>query len=123
MNGLARSEFHTALGQFLNYCNEYSKLTVAASTDRAIHKRSDSAQLLLASSHFANVQSYTFTNYQELDLAGLMGRVQSNSYCPSEGVVFQQLVLDLEKLHDRFQNDGFVRLKYSTSLNLAEPFS
>jgi hypothetical protein len=79
------------------------------------------------SPHFTNVRLATFANYQELDLAGLIGRVRSNSYCPSEGMLFRQLILDLEKLHvggaspaeNRFQNDdGFVYLKYSTSLHL-----
>lgn len=105
------------------FTNEYSKLIVAGSTDPAIHKRSDSAQPLLVSPHFTNVRLTTFANHQELDLAGLIGRARSNSYCPSEGMLFQQLILDLEKLHYRFQNDdGFVYLKYSTSLHLAELF-
>jgi SAM-dependent methyltransferase len=104
------------------FTNEYSKLIVAGSTDRATHERSESAQPLLISPHFTNVRLTTFTNHQELDLAGLIGRVRSNSYTP-KGALLDRLILDLEKLHDRFQNDdGFVYLKYSTSLHLAEPF-
>jgi SAM-dependent methyltransferase len=102
------------------FTNEYSKLTVAVSTDRAIHERADSAQPLSIGQHFTNVQEYTFANHQELDLAGLIGRVRSNSYTPREGVLFDRLMLDLEQLYDRFRNDrGFISLKYSTSVHLA----
>lgn len=104
------------------FTNEYSNLIVAASTDSAIHERLDSTQPLLVSPYFTNVRAATFANRQELDLAGLIGRVRSNSYIPREGVVFKQLMLDLEKLHDRFQDArGLVYLSYSTSIHLAEP--
>jgi SAM-dependent methyltransferase len=106
------------------FTNEYSDLIIAASTDRVIHQRSDSAQPLLVSPHFTNIQSITFANSQALDLPGLIGRVRSNSYIPRDGIVLQQLISALEKLHDRFQDDrGFVDLKYSTSVHLAEPSS
>ncbi|WP_310415494.1 class I SAM-dependent methyltransferase [Chamaesiphon sp. OTE_8_metabat_110] len=101
------------------FTTEYSNLTVSGSVDPAIHKRSDSAQPLLVSPHFTNVRLATFANYQELDLAGLIGRVRSNSYTPKEGTLLDRLILDLEQLFDRFQNDGFICLKYSTSLHLA----
>jgi SAM-dependent methyltransferase len=103
------------------FTNEYSKLTIATSTDRAIHERSDSERSLLISPHFTNIRADTFANHQELDLAGLIGRVRSNSYTPRAGVLLDRLMLDLEQLYDRFKNDrGFVSLKYSTSVHLAE---
>jgi 2-polyprenyl-3-methyl-5-hydroxy-6-metoxy-1,4-benzoquinol methylase len=74
-----------------------------------------------AAHHFTNVQEFTFANHQELDLAGLIGRVRSNSYTPQAGVIFDRLMLDLKQLFDRFVDDrGLVSLKYSTSLHLAE---
>jgi SAM-dependent methyltransferase len=104
------------------FTNEYSELTIAASTDRAIHDRQDCAHSLFVSPYFTNVREYTFANRQELDLAGLMGRVRSNSYTPSSGLILQQLMSDLQKLHDRFVDDrGLVYLSYSTSVHLAEP--
>jgi hypothetical protein len=79
------------------------------------------AQPLLVSPHFTNIQLITFANSQALDLAGLIGRVLSNSYIPRDGIVLQQLRSALEKLHDRFRSErGFVDLKYSTSVHLAE---
>ncbi len=105
------------------FTNEYSDLIVAVSTYPVVHDRSNYAQPLLVSPHFTHVQTYTFTNHQELDFSGLIGRVRSNSYTPREGIAFDRLMLDLEQLYDRFKNDrGFVSLKYSTSLHLAELF-
>ena len=100
---------------------EYSRLTLAVATTRVIHERTESAQPLLASGDFTNVREYRFVNRQALDLAGLIGRVRSNSYTPHEGVALHQLILDLEKLYDRFQDEqGLVYLCYSTSVHLAE---
>jgi SAM-dependent methyltransferase len=104
------------------FTTEYSELTLAASTNRAIHDRMESTRSLLVSPHFTNVRAYTFANRQALDLAGLMGRVRSNSYTPSAGATLHQLMSDLEQLHARFQDDrSLVYLNYSTSVHLAEP--
>jgi SAM-dependent methyltransferase len=102
---------------------EYSELTVAASTYPVVNDRSIYAQPLLISPHFTNVREHRVANCQALDFAGLIGRVQSNSYIPNEGAALQQLTSNLEKLHDRFQDDrGLVYLNYFTSIHLAEPF-
>lgn len=104
------------------FTTEYSELTLAVSTNPEIHDRVESARSLLVSPHFTNIREYTFANCQALDLAGLMGRVRSNSYTPSAGAALQQLMSDLEQLHDRWQDDrGFVYLNYVTSVHLAEP--
>jgi Methyltransferase domain len=103
------------------FTTEYSELTLAASTNRAIHDRLDCDRSLLVSPHFTNIREYTFANCQALDLAGLMGRVRSNSYTPSAGEALQELMSELERLHDRWQDDrGLVYLNYVTSVYLAE---
>jgi SAM-dependent methyltransferase len=103
------------------FTNAYSRLTIAVATTPVVHERAASARPLLASADFTNVQEYRFANRQALDLAGLIGRVRSNSYTPHEGVALQQLISDLEQLHDRFQDEqGLVYLCYSTSVHLAE---
>ncbi len=104
------------------FTNEYSQLIKAASSDRAFEGLKNFIEPLLVSQHFTNVREYTFTNHQELDLSGLMGRVRSSSYIPLEGVVVEQLMSDLQKLYERFQDDrGLVYLSYSTSVHLGEP--
>jgi len=104
------------------FTNEYSQLIAAASSDRTVEARVDSVKPLLVSPHFTNVREYNFTNRQELDLSGLIGRALSSSYIPREGVVMKQLMSHLEKLYQRFQDDrGLVYLNYFTSVHLAEP--
>ncbi len=104
------------------FTNEYSQLIAAASSNSAVEARVDSVQPILVSQHFTNVREYTCANRQELDLSGLIGRVRSSSYIPNSGVLLEQLISDLEKLYERFQDDrGLVYLSYSTSVHLAEP--
>ncbi len=104
------------------FTDEYSKLIVTASTYPVVHDRSSYAQPLLVSPYFTNIREYRVTHHQELDLPGLIGRMRSNSYIPTEGSKLQQLVVDLEKLHDRHRDDrGLVTLRYTTSIHLAEP--
>jgi SAM-dependent methyltransferase len=104
------------------FTDEYSELIVAAATYPVVHDRSSYAKPLLVSPYFTNVREYTVAHHQELDLPGLIGRMRSNSYIPTEGVKLQQLVRDLEKLYDRHQDDrGLVILRYATSIHLAEP--
>ncbi len=103
------------------FTNAYSELTIAASTNREIHDRLDGARSLLVSPHFTNVREATFANYQKLDLAGLMGRVRSNSYTPA-GETLERLMSALAQLHASFEDDrGFVYLRYFTSVHLAQP--
>jgi SAM-dependent methyltransferase len=104
------------------FTNEYSEVTEAASTYPVVHDRSSYAQPLIVSPHFTKVREYTVANHQGLDCAGLVGRARSNSYIPNEGAALQELTSNLEKLHDRFQDDrGLVYLSYLTSIHIAEP--
>jgi hypothetical protein len=91
--------------------NEYSRLTIAVATTPVVHERTESARPLLSSADFTNVQEHRFGNRQALDLAGLLGRVRSNSYTPHHHVACRKLISDLEQLHDRFQDEqGLVYL-------------
>ena len=104
------------------FTNECGELAVAASTDKRIPERFDPAQPLLVSPHFTNVQNYTFTNSQALDLPSLIGLLKSHSHMPREGLALEQLILDLESLFHRFKDDnGLVSLRYVTTVYLAEP--
>jgi SAM-dependent methyltransferase len=103
------------------FTHEYSHLTMAVATTPVVNERAASAQPLRDSEDFTNIKEYRFVNRQALDLAGLIGRVRSNSYTPQEGVALQQLMSELAQLHDRFQDEqGLVYLCYSTSVHLAE---
>ena len=56
-----------------------------------------------------------FKNSQTLDFRGLKGRLLSASYAPKEGHPrHNAMIAALERLFDRCQTDGFVRMEYKT---------
>jgi SAM-dependent methyltransferase len=57
-----------------------------------------------------------FSNEQLFDFAGLKGRLLSSSYIPKEGPGFAAMVGDLERLFDKHQSGGRVRVGYDTKL-------
>jgi len=59
----------------------------------------------------------SFYNYQEVDFAGLKGRVLSSSYMPGEGHTdFEFMMYTLKKIFMRYQENGKVRLDYDTRI-------
>lgn len=100
----------------------YTRLVKIASNNHPAESRLVSADPLLGSSLFPDVQCYTFTYRQELDLEGLIGRARSVSYIPQQGEAQQRLVAGLQELYNRHHNEnGFVYMTYRTSVYLANP--
>lgn len=104
------------------FTSVYSRLVRTASNNHPAEARLKSVEPLLVTPHFVNVREYTFVYRQELDFSGLIGRIQSVSYVPREGLAKQQLISSLQELYDRTCNErGLVYLVYRTSVHLAEP--
>lgn len=62
---------------------------------------------------------YRFDNRQQLDLAGLFGRLQSASYCPAEDSPQYHALSDaLGDLFERENRDGIIEFEYDTRLYL-----
>lgn len=58
-----------------------------------------------------------FYNYQDVDFAGLKGRVLSSSYMPGEGHKdYEFMIYTLKKIFMRYQENGKVRLDYDTKI-------
>jgi len=56
-------------------------------------------------------------NFQEVDLAGLKGRVLSSSYMPNEGHKdYEHMMYCLKKVFARYQQNNMVRLEYDTKI-------
>jgi ubiquinone/menaquinone biosynthesis C-methylase UbiE len=56
-----------------------------------------------------------FYNFQQLDFAGLKGRVLSSSYMPDEQHKdYEYMVYCLKKIFQRYQENGTVKLEYDT---------
>lgn len=103
------------------FTGEYNQLIRAASNSEPVQERIKSVEPILASVHFINLRRHTFIHRQELDLTGLIGRTMSYSYVPREGLMQQQLVVNLQDLYQRFVNEhGFVYMVDSTSVHLLE---
>ncbi|MEP0797438.1 class I SAM-dependent methyltransferase [Trichocoleus sp. DQ-A3] len=99
----------------------YSRLVEIASNNHPAEKRMVSATPLLTSPHFPDVHSHSFEYWQQLDLEGLIGRVNSVSYIPKEGSAYEQLVADLQELYASACNErGYVYLTYTTNVYLAD---
>ncbi|MBP7807911.1 MAG: class I SAM-dependent methyltransferase [Bacteroidia bacterium] len=64
-----------------------------------------------------NHKEKSFYNYQDVDFAGLKGRVLSSSYMPNEEHKdFEFMIYCLKKIFMRYQENGMVRLDYDTKI-------
>lgn len=64
-----------------------------------------------------NYSENSFYNFQEIDFAGLKGRVLSSSYMPGEGHRdYDFMIYTLKKIFMRYQENGKVRLDYDTRI-------
>jgi ubiquinone/menaquinone biosynthesis C-methylase UbiE len=100
------------------FTNEYSELMSRASNH---HPALDRPEYLPKNSIFPLVREYRFTLTQMHSLDGLIGNAKSRSYIPQAGSEYEQLLLDLKALHDRWTDDqGMVSLKYQTKIFIAD---
>lgn len=64
-----------------------------------------------------NYKENSFYNFQDVDFAGLKGRVLSSSYMPNEEHKdFDFMIYCLKKIFMRYQENGVVRLDYDTKI-------
>jgi len=59
---------------------------------------------------------HSFENFQEFDLEGLKGRLQSSSYCPKEGPEHDQLFKEITSLFLKYKKNGLVKFNYETKM-------
>ena len=55
-------------------------------------------------------------NFQTLDLDGLKGRLKSSSYCPKEGIEYENLMHEMDRLFHRFEKNGVIKFEYETMI-------
>ena len=88
---------------------EYNRVNHANATDSAI-------AVFLGD----GMTTAEFASYQEFDLDGLKGRLQSSSYCPVEGTSeHSELMNALTSLYNEHASDSGVKFEYSTQLYLS----
>jgi SAM-dependent methyltransferase len=74
---------------------------------------------LLHSALFEAGERVTFSNAQELDEEGILGRAFSASYAPREPAAADAFARALRAVFARFQRDGKMVLRYETTVYLA----
>ncbi len=68
-----------------------------------------------------NFNEKSFYNFQDVDFAGLKGRVLSSSYMPGEGHTdYDFMISTLKKIFIRYQENGKVKLDYDTKIYYGE---
>ncbi|MBD2088395.1 class I SAM-dependent methyltransferase [Microcoleus sp. FACHB-1515] len=92
----------------------------AAATDFFDHPSRKSADPLSESDRFTDYRKQSFPNQQPLSLDAMIGLALSASYIPKSGAVYEQLLVDLRDLFDRWNQNSIVTLVYQTNVYLAE---
>ena len=101
------------------FLKSYEDFLQACGTDykEVNHKNTQDKKIFDA---FFGENNYTekwFDNFQEVDFAGLKGRVLSSSYMPTEGHKdYEHMMYCLKKVFARYQHNNTVRLDYDTKI-------
>lgn len=93
----------------------------AVGGDSAAEMRDFDPAIVPRTGAFTPVRTHTWPSEQPLDRDGLRGRALSASYVPREGAARDALIAELDALHARHADaDGLARLRYRTTLHLAD---
>lgn len=95
----------------------YRQAIVDVGGEIAAESRTFDPNVIRDSGLFSAPERKSFSNFQRLDLAGLIGRARSASYVPKSGAAGEQLLSLLRALHARYADGaGFVTLIYDTEV-------
>jgi len=97
------------------FARDYEQLLLNYGTDYAEVKRRDNA----ATKFFGSLpcEKRILCNFQDLDYAGLEGRLLSSSYTPQSGhASYTPMKAELRNIFDTHQIGGRVRMEYDTKL-------
>lgn len=95
---------------------DYDQILVDYGTDYKLVRHSDAVQEEDIAPFFGE-NGYvikTFKNIQEVDLAGLKGRIFSSSYMPTEEEASPELMNAIQTFYDKHQKNGVIELEYIT---------
>ena len=102
-----------------DFLRSYEDFLQACSTDyqNVNHKNTQEEKILTAFFGEGKYKEKWFYNFQEVDFAGLKGRVLSSSYMPNEGHQdYDHMIYCLKKVFARYQQNNLVRLDYDTKI-------
>ena len=95
---------------------DYDQILVDYGTDYKLVRHSDAVQEEDIAPFFgeSGYEVKEFRNIQEVDLAGLKGRIFSSSYMPTEDEATPELMNAIQTFYDKHQKDGKIELEYIT---------
>ncbi len=103
------------------FTSAYRDAVIEVGGESAAERMEFDPEVVAASRLFPPVRRREFSNTQELDLPGLIGRARSASYVPKDGPGWDQLARALRGLHQRFADSGGrVTMIYITQVYLSE---
>lgn len=99
------------------FTDGYRRAIIEVGGDSGVDRMAFDPAVIVESGRFSRPERLVFPNQQRLDLAGLIGRAHSASYCPKEGPAADRLTELLEALWRKHADrDGLVTLVYETEL-------
>jgi ubiquinone/menaquinone biosynthesis C-methylase UbiE len=102
-----------------DFLRSYEDFLQACGTDykQVNHKNTQDKKIFDAFFGEGNYEEKWFDNFQDVDFAGLKGRVLSSSYMPNEGHKdYEHMMYCLKKVFTRYQQNNSVRLDYDTKI-------
>ncbi len=105
------------------FLRDYESLLRKFGTDYARVKESyPNEQHMLNFFGAGAYSSHELPNFQEFDFDGLAGRLRSSSFCPTtDHPNFAPMMAELQRIFDAYNQDGRVRLEYSTHIYFGRP--
>ncbi|MFX1553765.1 MAG: methyltransferase domain-containing protein [Promethearchaeota archaeon] len=101
------------------FLKEYEKFLLLYGTDYEAIEQSklDYDKFFTGNKTEHTYDKTTFENHQIFDYKGLEGRLLSTSYIPlSDHPKFNDMLLDLKELFEKFQKNGLIRFEYDTEV-------
>jgi SAM-dependent methyltransferase len=114
--------WNTRLAEGNTFLAEYEALIVKFATDYRVvdHRNIGPAEMarFFGSRGFSTA---AFGNHQDLDYAGLEGRLLSSSYIPARGRPnHEEMIRELRALFEAHARDGRIRIEYRTDLHYGQ---
>ena len=94
------------------FSSQYEQFVSSYGTDyKQVRKREQNVDV------FFNYKKEIFHNYQDLDFAGLTGRLLSASYIPlKEDPNYEKMLKELKIIYESYEAEGKVRIEYDTEV-------
>ena len=100
---------------------EYEQLVLSYGTDYKEVRQERTTETIHEFFAPTPFQARVFDNHQEIDYAGLEGRLLSSSYTPSsDHPNYRPMLTELRRVFDAHQADGKVVLEYKTRVYYAQ---